>query len=149
MLVYQCVPLWFKLMPTVSSRSKNSSLLTYVSQVKSRTFKLPVIIFQSNWKSSSLKDGDEQVDQQDVGHQEVAGHEGGGERGTRYTGRKLLSVLVVQVVTTWSCWLSTSRNMQRFVQTVLHYVKYTHEHLFIVVTLHQLLCIRPVLYHIP
>ena len=35
-----------------------------------------------------LEDGDEQVDQQDVGHQKVASHDGGDDPGAGLTGRQ-------------------------------------------------------------
>ena len=51
-----------------------------------------------------LEDSDEQVDQKDIGNQEVACHEGRGEPGTRDAWWELLTVLIVQVFTTGCCW---------------------------------------------
>ena len=51
-----------------------------------------------------LEDSDEQVDQKDVGDQEVACHEGRGEPGTRDARWELLTILIVQVLTTGCCW---------------------------------------------
>ena len=50
-----------------------------------------------------LEDSDEQVDQKDIGDQEVSCHEGRGEPGTRDARWELLTVLIVQVFTTGCC----------------------------------------------
>lgn len=51
-----------------------------------------------------LEDSYEQVDQQDVGHQQVAGHDGRNDPGSRLTGRQShnMPVLCGDILATWS-----------------------------------------------
>lgn len=51
-----------------------------------------------------LEDSNEQVDQKDVGYQEVAGHEGRCKPGAWDARRELPPVFIIQVITTGCCW---------------------------------------------
>ena len=50
-----------------------------------------------------LEDRDEQVDQKDVGHQQVARHNGRGQPGARDAGREPLAFLIILIIPTGSC----------------------------------------------
>lgn len=60
------------------------------------------LIWSQTGAEHLLEDGDEQVDQQDVGDQQVTGHDYGSEPGSRDAGRKLLPVFIIHIVSTRS-----------------------------------------------
>lgn len=50
-----------------------------------------------------LEDSNEQVDQKNVCHEKVAGHNSRCQPGTRDTWWQFLPILIIQMFTTWSC----------------------------------------------
>lgn len=94
-----------------NSRQPVTCSLTLVAAGKTQwTLKsaCPCTRLLSDWRKvkgkrqegGSLEDGNQQVDQQDVGYQEVASHDRGSQPGTGDARRETLAILVKQVVPT-------------------------------------------------